>query len=547
MFFRKTIPYYSASFPAGRSQIKKGKQAMSFSLPPDFSDHMKQLLGEQFPSFVSSLAEPRTYGLRLNTSRMDPGDFERLIPFPVTRIPWIKDGYFYSEKEKPSRHPFYQAGLYYLTDPGAMTVISRLDIRPGHRVLDLCAAPGGKSVAAANALAGQGLLLANDISRSRAKILLRNLEQCGTANMLVTNETADRLAEFFPGYFDRVILDAPCSGEGMFRKEEAMLKDWSAEKSRQLCPVQRSLLESAAALLRPGGLLMYSTCTFEPAENEEAVACLLLGHPEMELLQVDDYSGFEHGIRPENAAGLPDPDVLARCVRIYPHRMRAEGHFFALLKKREDAAPPAGPDPVVPRKKSRRMAEKQPRGSVPSLEPVRDFMTECGLFTIGGIAVDWSRMEIRGEKVYYLPETLIRDGLFEPGRSLRLTGTAGSQKPVKGHKSRGGKESSQAQGLTFLRHGLYVGDVIRGRFEPSHQLALALHKEDVDRCISFSAADPDVAAWLAGESLRGKATITDDPAMKGWQVVCVDGYPLSFGRVSGGILKNRIPAGWRLV
>ena len=507
---------------------------------------MKQLLGEQFPAFVSSLAEPRTYGLRLNTSRMEPGDFERLIPFPVTRIPWISGGYFYSEKDRPSRHPFYQAGLYYLTDPGAMTVVSRLDIRPGHRVLDLCAAPGGKSVAAANALAGQGLLLANDISRSRAKVLLRSLEQCGTANMLVTNEAPDRLAQFFPGYFDRIILDAPCSGEGMFRKEEAMLKDWSAEKSRQLCPVQRSLLESAAVLLRPGGLLMYSTCTFEPAENEEAVASLLLKHPEMELLPVNDYDGFAHGIRPEKAAGLPDPGILTRCVRIYPHRMRAEGHFFALLKKREDAAYPADPNPAVSRKKNRRMTGRQPQGHASSLEPVRNFMNECGLLTIGGIGVDWSRMEIRGDKVYYLPETLIRDGIFEPGRSLSPAGTAGKQEPVKGYRSRGGKESCPAQGLAFLRHGLYVGDVIKGRFEPSHQLALALHKKDFDRCVSFSAEDPDVAAWLAGESLRGKAENADDPAMKGWQVVCVDGYPISFGRLSGEILKNRIPAGWRL-
>ena len=191
-------------------------------LHPAFLTRMEKMLGNEYPSFLSSFNAPRTYGLRINTSKITCEDFENLSPFPTRQIPWIKNGYFYDEDIRPSRCPYYQAGLYYLQEPSAMTPASRIPIEPGDRVLDLCAAPGGKATAAGAALQGQGLLVANDISTSRARALLRNLELFGIPNVFVANETPAKLTKAFPEFFDKIILDAPCSGEGMFRKEEAL-------------------------------------------------------------------------------------------------------------------------------------------------------------------------------------------------------------------------------------------------------------------------------------------------------------------------------------
>ena len=210
-------------------------------LHPAFLTRMKEMLGNEYPAFLSSFSAPRTYGLRINTSKITCEDFENLSPFPTRQIPWIKNGYFYDEDIRPSRCPYYQAGLYYLQEPSAMTPASRIPIEPGDRVLDLCAAPGGKATAAGAALQGQGLLVANDISTSRARALLRNLELFGIPNVFVANETPAKLTKAFPEFFDKIILDAPCSGEGMFRKEEALAKDWTPKNPWSFPKSRKSL------------------------------------------------------------------------------------------------------------------------------------------------------------------------------------------------------------------------------------------------------------------------------------------------------------------
>lgn len=220
-----------------------------------------------------------------------------------------------------------------------MTPASRIPIEPGDKVLDLCAAPGGKATAAGAALKGEGLLVANDISTSRARALLRNLELFGIPNIFVTNETPAKLTKAFPEFFDKIILDAPCSGEGMFRKEEALAKDWTPEKSQELASIQKELALQAADMLRPGGLMLYSTCTFAPIEDEETVSYLLENRPDMELIEMEDYEGFSHGI-PEWGNGNPE---LTKCIRIFPHKMNGEGHFLALLHKKGEAIPDKHP------------------------------------------------------------------------------------------------------------------------------------------------------------------------------------------------------------
>ena len=239
------------------------------TLPLPFLERMKEMLGDDYDAFLKSYKNPRTYGLRVNTAKLSCQDFQALSPFPIRPIPWINTGYFYEEESRPARCPYYQAGLYYLQEPSAMTPASYLPVTPGENVLDLCAAPGGKATALGAMLNGSGLLVANDISSSRTRALLRNVELFGITNAFVTNETPAHLKDRFPEFFHKIILDAPCSGEGMFRKEEALAKDWTPEKSEELSRIQKQLCLNAADMLQPGGQMLYSTCTFAKEENED--------------------------------------------------------------------------------------------------------------------------------------------------------------------------------------------------------------------------------------------------------------------------------------
>ena len=466
------------------------------------------MLGEEYAAFYASYDLPKYQALRINPLKTERDTFLLQAPFSLNRVPWTTNGYYYSGNDQPGRHPYHEAGVYYIQEPSAMTTASRLPVGPGERVLDLCAAPGGKATELGAKLKGKGMLLANDISNSRAKGLLKNLELFGMKNMLVTDEKPAKLAQRFPAFFNKILLDAPCSGEGMFRKEEALARDWTPEKSAELSDIQKDLILKAADMLRPGGMMLYSTCTFSPCEDEEVVAYLLRERPDMELMEMQGYEGFSQG-RPEYAGiaddsdseitlslNIFDPEELQKCVRIFPHKMDGEGHFLALFHKKGDSLPPVfrfsakGPD-----KNTRKWLE--------------EFFSEIGLKTIGGQEFDWNRVEVRKDKVYYqLPFPL------------------------------------DLRGISFLRNGLYLGDLKKNRFEPSQPLALALHKGDVEAVISLPVSDERLTRYLKGETLM----IEPEEAAhkKGWHLLCVDGYPLGFGKLVNGILKNKYPAGWRV-
>ena len=283
-------------------------------LPEAFLERMKVQLVSEYDDFLQSLERPRAVALRFNPLK---GNAPRL-PFVMDSVPWEPQGYYYAPTARPGLHVYHEAGVYYLQEASAMAPVALLDPQPGERVCDLCAAPGGKTTQIAGRMMGEGFLLCNEINPKRAKILSRNIERMGVANALVTNEHPATLAERFPGAFDKVLIDAPCSGEGMFRKEEAAVTDWSQETVEMCARRQAEILHSGAQLVRPGGRLVYSTCTFAPEEDEMAVAQFLATHPDF-TPEIVDAPWF-----------TPAPNGGHR---MWPHKLLGEGHFAAVLRK----------------------------------------------------------------------------------------------------------------------------------------------------------------------------------------------------------------------
>lgn len=461
------------------------------NLPEAFTEKMKGILGEEYGDFLAGFDRPRHLGLRVNTAKISVEEFVKLAPFHLTPVPWVENGFYYEEEDAPTRHPYYFAGLYYIQEPSAMTTASRLPVTPGERVLDLCAAPGGKATELGARLLGEGVLVANDISASRVKALLKNIELMGIINSFLLNEVPARVAEQFPQYFDKILVDAPCSGEGMFRKNPEAARVWTARKPLECAKMQREIVKQAISMLKKGGMMIYSTCTFSPEENEQIIAWILQEYPQMHLIEMQGYEGFAKG-RPELADGNPE---LTKCVRIWPHRMEGEGHFVALMQNGETADSLTG---------------RQSRGgggsscyTKPERAVLEDFFADIkGSF-------DWGRIQVRKGHAYYVP-----DG---------LTGQ---------------------KGLVFVRNGLYLGELRKGRFEPSQAFAMALQKQEFASSVDFQAEDERVMRYLKGETVDVEDKRT--ARSKGWQLVCVDGYPLGWGKLVNGTLKNKYLSGWRI-
>ena len=467
-------------------------------LPQSFLDSMKEILGEDYEAFLAGFDGQRQYGLRVNTLKMNLEEFERIAPFHLKKVPWISNGYFYEAEDVPAKHPFYSAGLYYLQEPSAMTPASRLKVQPGERVLDLCAAPGGKATELGAALQGEGLLVANDINTARARALLRNLELFGISNSFVTNEPPHVLAERFPEFFHKIMVDAPCSGEGMFRKNPAVVDSWQEKGPEYFSKLQREIIVQAADMLLPGGMMFYSTCTFSPLENEKTITHLLKERPDMEVIPMEDYEGFAEGLTSYRGEVFDESCKL--CRRIWPHKMSGEGHFMALLHKKNGT--PQQVQQTV--SQSSIWWEKCKGLNKEQKAAAEDFFSHVN------IAYDEKRIDVRGDNLYYLPAPKY-DG----------------------------------RGLHFLRNGLFMGEFKKKRFEPSQPFALALHAQDFDQVLDFPADDERLSRYLRGETLDVSDLIAGEKKRKGWQLVMVAGHPLGFGKLVNNNLKNKYPAGWR--
>lgn len=492
-------------------------------LPQQFLERMKNMLGDEYEAFLAGYENSRKYGLRVNSMKITPEEFGQESPFSVEPLPWISEGFSYGEGAVPARHPWYAAGVYYLQEPSAMTPASRLPVTPGERVLDLCAAPGGKATALAAALRGEGVLTANDISASRCKALLRNLELFGASNVFVTNETPERLEKAFPGYFDKILVDAPCSGEGMFRKSQEVADDWSPEKVEYFAAQQRNILKSAAAMLRPGGMLLYSTCTFAPAEDEGSVEWLLEHVPGMEIQKMEPYEGFGSG-RPEWIGS--EREELRNCVRIWPHRMNGEGHFLALLKKA------GGPSEGEAEGYSLRQVQTVPENERRTSKKKQRNKGKTAGRKGGGDKSGFSAEE----------QQVLEAFLKEQQIPLELS----ELECRNGHVYKKLHLPEETAGLRFLRRGLYLGECKKGRFEPSQPLALSLGRMSAGTGLSLKEEDSRLDQFLRGESIAVTEEELQELSMtKGWILVGCEGFPVGWGKLAGTVIKNKIPAGWR--
>ena len=449
--------------------------------PKDFTAREKALLGDRFEELYTYATAQPARGVTVNTLRCTPDWFAAHTDFAAEPSKFCRTAFTTAADFRPGRHPWHHAGLLYAQEPSASAPAALLDVRPGMWVADLCAAPGGKTSQLAAALQGQGLLLANEFVAARAEILRQNLERMGVTNAVITNEDTASLAKALPGQFDRVLVDAPCSGEGMFRKEAVAAAQHSDALVAHCAELGAEILENAAALLAPGGVLVYSTCTFAPAEDEAQIAAFLARHPEFTLC---DLSGCGFG-RPGEENRAPAGFAAGCCRRIWPAD-GGEGHFMAKLQKAADAEAPSSPKVKPPK------AVKPP--------------------------VEW----LEFAKAYF--PALASRPLAGAGEWLLLPAP--------------GSEGLNIAKLRVVRGGVLAGSVLKKRFQPAHALFMAYGADCTNR-EELTLADPRTAAWLRGEEIDAVT------AQNGWCAVLVDGFPLGGGKVSGGRIKNHYPKGLR--
>ncbi|MBD5458817.1 MAG: RNA methyltransferase [Lachnospiraceae bacterium] len=498
-----------------------GEKTAAF--PQSFTERMKAMLQDEYGDFLAAYAKERWYGLRFNPLKTDKETFLERMPFTLEPVKWAEEGFYYRPEQQPGKHLFHEIGAYYIQEPSAMAVAEVLAPAPGERVLDLCAAPGGKSTQIAGKMMGEGLLVSNEIIPGRAKILSQNIERMGIANAVVCNETPERLAAFFPSFFDKILVDAPCSGEGMFRKDETAISEWSPEHVRMCAKRQRTILEQAVLMLKPGGTLVYSTCTFSAEENEGVIGGFLKEHPEFSIEEAPQEKFFAQGRSDwtklpadgdmhctEAGTGI---DGIGHTMRLWPHKLAGEGHFIAKLKK-------AG---TLELKQSYvncsvndggRSAEegsgrKKEKETTDDIGLCRIFLQEeqglsdeaYGDFERKGVFLPF------GEQIYLVPRQMI---------SLKR--------------------------LKVIRPGLHLGTNKKNRFEPSHALALYLSPDMVKK--HYEMTGEQAESYLRGEIFACGETVSGK-AQKGWTLLTINGYAAGFGKAGNGQMKNHYPKGLR--
>lgn len=458
------------------------------NLPIEFEKKMKAFLGDEWDDFLYSYDNNRFQALRFNTLKVQsPEERMRILKTlkisSDKKVSWANEAYYFDENVRPGKHPYHEMGLYYIQEPSAMSAAALLAPKPGMRVLDLCAAPGGKSTQLATYLGDSGLLVSNEINTQRSRILSQNIERMGIKNAIVTNEDSFVLASHFPGFFNAIQVDAPCSGEGMFRKLPEAIEQWSMENVAICAARQKEILDNAAVMLKPGGTIVYSTCTFSKEENEDVIEYFLERHPDFTLEEME---------------------------RFWPHKVDGEGHFVAKLVRRGCVDTDLKADRKTKKNKNskNRKNETKPALTKENMKLLSEFLDE----TISEDMAAWiknSRLVMFGEQLYRLPDMEV-----------------------------------DIKGLKVQRAGLHIGEFKKQRFEPSHSLALALKLNEAKNVVKLTWDDPQTTGFFNGQSVMLSDEQTAE-CKKGWALVCVDGYPAGWGKVNGAQVKNHYPKGLR--
>lgn len=458
------------------------------NLPIEFEKKMKAFLGDEWDDFLYSYDNNRFQALRFNTLKVQsPEERMRILKTlkisSDKKVSWADEAYYFDENVRPGKHPYHEMGLYYIQEPSAMSAAALLAPKPGMRVLDLCAAPGGKSTQLATYLGDSGLLVSNEINTQRSRILSQNIERMGIKNAIVTNEDSFVLASHFPGFFNAIQVDAPCSGEGMFRKLPEAIEQWSMENVAICAARQKEILDNAAVMLKPGGTIVYSTCTFSKEENEDVIEYFLERHPDFTLEEME---------------------------RFWPHKVDGEGHFVAKLVRRGCVDTDLKADRKTKKNKNskNRKNETKPALTKENMKLLSEFLDE----TISEDVAAWiknSRLVMFGEQLYRLPDMEV-----------------------------------DIKGLKVQRAGLHIGEFKKQRFEPSHSLALALKLNDAKNLVKLTCDNPQTIGFFNGQSVVLSDEQTAE-CKKGWALVCVDGYTAGWGKVNGTQVKNHYPKGLR--
>ena len=432
---------------------------MMYSLPQDFIENIKkQLPKNEWEAFFATYEIPPHKGVRLNVLKGDRYALKKLLPFLEEQIPWEENG-FYTHKEKAGASPFHASGLFYMQEPSAMSAAPLLQVQRGEKVLDLCSAPGGKGTQLASAMQSEGVLVLNEPMYPRAKILSQNVERLGVKNAVVTSELPASLAKKFPAYFDKILVDAPCSGEGMFKKNaDEALTEWSEENVALCATRQKEILHEAEKMLKVGGRLVYSTCTFAVEEDEQQVQDFVNSHPNMRHIHSE---------------------------KLYPHKVKGEGHFVAVFEKTDgeiSRMPPLAKGKITPA----------------SEKAYRQFETQ----TLG---IKMERLYEADGVLYALP-----DNVFD------------------------------FKTINVLRVGIKLGECKNGRFEPNHALAMCLKSSECRNVVSLAVCEENTAKYLRGETFEKDGD-------NGWCLVCVEGYPMGWGKRVNGVVKNHLPKALRMM
>lgn len=460
------------------------------NLPKDYIDEMKALLGaEEYCLYEKALEEKSYLALRVNTSKISVEDFSKIAPFKLEKIPFVNNGFYIEDTDAVSKHPYYFAGLYYIQEPSAMVPAFALNVSKDDKVLDLCASPGGKATEIASK--NPKLLIANDISFSRTIPLVKNLELFGAKNSCVVCESPEHLANLYPGYFEKIIVDAPCSGEGMFRKDTKLISSWIERRPSEYSSIQKDILRCAVKMLKAGGDIVYSTCTFSKCEDEEVIKDILDENHDISVVPLEHYNGFKSGFD-------IDGYDFSGCIRLFPHCIKGEGHFVCKLHKSDTCKD----DFNLALSNSDIKLIGQDKLS----EKAKDFLKCVNKKCLS------DKFYINDDYLYMITDDV---------------------------------ENTLRKEIHYSRTGVMVGQVkSNGNFIPNTGFALYLTSKDFSNVLNLLSEDERVVKYLKGETI-GKAD--SDDVLKGYTLVCVDDFPLGFAKFDGTRFKNLYNPGWRLV